>query len=129
MEMLNQNGFQDTLIDDLNIRPNTKGLVNLIVLDLPLAPAHIVDFGVDTPDHYRALRAVLFNDGPLTEEASENEVLRELNKRIVELDQAFGNGPKLTALVKKYAPEYSDLIFKTSWDEIRSAEQSLRRGR
>jgi len=47
----------------------------------------------------------------------------------VELDQAFGNGPKLTALVKKYAPEYSDLIFKTSWDEIRSAEQLLRRGR
>ncbi len=129
MEMPCHNEFQSTLADDLNIHPITKRLVNRIMLDLPLAPPHIVDFGVGTPDHYRALRAVLINDGALTMESSKNEVLRELNKRIVELDQAYGNGSKLMTLVKKYAPEYADLLFRTSWDEIRSAEQALQQGR
>ncbi|MFC1975679.1 hypothetical protein ACFLXQ_04725 [Chloroflexota bacterium] len=123
------NEIRSTWADDLNIRAITKGLVNRIMFDLPLAPPHLVDFGVDTPDHYRALRAVLINDGALTVESSQNKVLRELNKRIVELDQAYGNGSKLMALVKKYAPEYADLLFRTSWDEIRSAQQALQQGR
>ncbi|MCB0174796.1 MAG: hypothetical protein KDJ97_30080, partial [Anaerolineae bacterium] len=41
---------------------------------------------------------------------------RELRKRVIELDKAYGNGPKLTALVKKYAPEYGAVVFTTSWD-------------
>ena len=116
------NEIRSTWADDLNIRPLTKGLVNRIMLDLPLAPPHLVDFGVDTPDHYRALRAVLINDGALTVESSMNEVLGEANKRIMELDQAYGNGAKLMALVRKYAPQYVGLTFETGWDEIRSAE-------
>lgn len=35
----------------------------------------------------------------------------------LELDQAMGNGPQLTHLVKTYAPEYA-VTFPTGWDVL-----------
>jgi hypothetical protein len=78
------------------------------------------DFGVDTAAHYRALRAMLIND-PVREDFDPDDPVQtrqELRKRILELDQACGNGPRLTALVKKYAPQYRAIIFTTSWDVL-----------
>jgi hypothetical protein len=114
------NAGDDPLTAGLNIRPLTKRLVDQLCLDLPLPLPVVVDFGVDTADHYRALRAICLND-PQQEDFDpddQDQVNRELRKRIVELDQAYGNGPKLTALVKKYAPEYSELTFATAWDAL-----------
>jgi hypothetical protein len=104
----------------LNIRPLTQRLVNQLCLDLPLSIPMTTDFGVDTAAHYRALRAILIND-PVREDFDPNDPVQtrqELRKRIVELDQACGNGPRLTALVKKYAPQYRAIIFTTSWDVL-----------
>ena len=114
------NAGDDPLIAGLNIRPITKGLVSKLFLDLSLSVPETVDFGVDTPDRYRALRAIFLND-PKQEDFDpddQDQVYREMRKRIVELDQAYSNGPKLTALVKKYAPEYSAIIFTTPWDVL-----------
>ena len=89
------------------VRPMTVRLLCNLALDLPLTPGAINDFGVATADHYRALRAVL--------DAVKPEGLRQLGQ---ELDQAMCNGPALTKLVQKYAPEFKALRFETPWDEM-----------
>jgi hypothetical protein len=94
-------------------------------MDLPLTPAQINDFGVETAMHYRALRAVLFYDEADGEEPDWVEVRRGLRKRLAELDQAWGNGPALTALVKKYAPQFVGITFETPYDIMREFEAKL----
>lgn len=97
--------------------PKTKRLVEKLFLDLPLGVPDIVDFGVDTPNHYRALRAVL--DSPALEGLTDEESVAKCAEIISELDRACCNGPALTALVEKYAPEWAGKItFKTSWDGL-----------
>jgi hypothetical protein len=84
------------------IRPVTQGLVETILLGTELTPGAIVDFGIDTPDHYQALsRAVLSGriDG-------------------VQLDAALGDGVKLTALVNQAQCNPHGVAFHTSWDVI-----------
>ena len=102
----------------LAIRPLTQHFVSRLLWDLPLTPPQLVDFGIDSKDHYRALRAALINDNPNGEVQDQDGYKRELRKRVIELDKAYGNGPKLTALVKKYAPEYGAVVFTTSWDVL-----------
>jgi hypothetical protein len=90
------------------------------MLDLPLTPAALTDFGVETANHYRALKEVLFG-GPASDEESldDDEALLELCERVEALDKAYGNGRMLNALVRKYAPAYAAVVdFHTSWDEI-----------
>lgn len=116
----------DELFTGLTIRPVTQGLVTRLLLDLPLTPAALVDFGVDSATHYRALKAVLSSEeeGDLPVSDEEDETLdtratETLRQRIVELDAAIGNGILLNALVKKYAPAYADRVkFCTSMDVI-----------
>lgn len=88
------------------VRPLTKQVLERIVLDLPLSHVVCDDFGVESAAHYRALRECIF---VATEEKSIDEVAKEF-------DQALGNGKKLTALVKKYAPDYA-IAFHTIWDD------------
>jgi hypothetical protein len=106
------------------LRPVTQNLMSNLAMDLPLTPAQINDFGVATAMHYRALRAVLFND-EVGSELDEVEIQRVLQRRLAELDQAWGNGPALTALVKKYAPQYVGITFVTPYDLIRELEGKL----
>jgi len=89
------------------VRPLTKQIIERIVLDMPLSHVVCDDFGVESADHYRALQEYIF---AATEEKSLDEVAKEL-------DQALGNGKKLTALVKKYTPEHT-VTFSTVWDEL-----------
>lgn len=89
------------------VRPMTAHLIENLLLDRPLPIAQCHDFGVDTADHYRALRAVL-----------ETDDMADLRKRGEELDKALGSGKALTKLVHKYAPAYRSLTFQTVWDEL-----------
>ena len=50
----------DEFFAGLAIRPLTQKLVSHVLLDLPLTPAMLVDFGVDSENHYRALKEVLY---------------------------------------------------------------------
>ena len=90
-----------------HIRPMTARLIENLLLDRPLTIAQCDDFGVETPDHYRALRAVF-----------ETDDMADLRKRSEELDQALGSGKTLTKLVHTYAPAYRSLTFQTVWDEL-----------
>jgi hypothetical protein len=82
-------------------RSLTNDFYNALLLDEPLRPAMVVDFGVDTLDHHRALQSAV-----KTGEAPVNE-----------LDEALGSGEKLNALIKKYASQWSEHItFKTDYD-------------
>ena len=89
------------------IRPMTAHLIENLLLDRPLTIAQCDDFGVETPDHYRALRAVI-----------ETDDMADLRKRSEELDKALGSGKTLTKLVHTYAPAYRSLTFQTVWDEL-----------
>ena len=100
----------DSIYGDAKLRPVTRKLLNNLSLDLPLSPAQITDFGVETDQHYRALRGVLFSE--------ERSV--DLSEIAEQFEEALGNGPKLTALVEKYAPEYKGVVFKTDYDEFLS---------
>jgi len=89
------------------IRPMTARLIENLLLDRPLTIAQCDDFGIETPDHFRALRAVL-----------ETDDMADLRKRGEELDKALGSGKTLTKLVHTYAPAYRSLTFQTVWDEL-----------
>ena len=108
-----------------SLRPVTQNLMSNLALDKPLTPAQINDFGVETAMHYRALRAVIFYDEADGEEPDWVEVRRGLQKRLAELDQAWGNGPALTALVRKYAPQYVGITFVTPYDLMRELQGEL----
>jgi len=100
-------------LDTLPIRPVTKRLVEHCLLDLPLSAPAVIDFGLDTPNHYRALRAVLFGDD-VDEPQADEAVDSALRQRIIALDEVLGNGPKLDALVRTCAPQYAKLVqFRT----------------
>ena len=107
---------------DRSLRPITRNLWSNLALDKPLTPAQMNDFGVETAMHYRALRAVIFYDEADGEELDEVRIQRGLQKRLAELDQALGNGPALTALVRKYAPQFAGITFETPYDIMREFE-------
>jgi len=116
----------EELFTGLTVRAVTQRLVTHLLLDLPLPPPVLVDFGVDSATHYRALKDVLFTDDEQAlpdpdgdEQVTVDQATEGLRQRILELDAALGNGPLLNALVKKYAPQYSDRVrFCTSMDII-----------
>lgn len=120
-------------IDTLPIRSVTKLLVNELIFDLPLSIPVITDFGVDSEDHYRVLKEVLLNDDTcLNTNANGDYIVAEENsmqrfqERILEIDEAYGNGPMLNDLVKKYAPQYAKIVhFQTSWDVICGREENV----
>lgn len=108
----------DMWIEKLSIRPVTKRLVTCFWLDVPVIPAVGVDFGLDSPNHYRALKEVLFGDEGQPEQTME-EAQMELHRRILEVEEALGNGVMLNRLVKKYAPQYAQSVyFETAWDVL-----------
>jgi len=110
----------EPFLAELKIRPVTRNLVAALLLDLPLDPPALCDFGVDTANHYRALKAVLFEDPALDGDNVDNQTAYAIFcERVKALDAAYGNGPRLNALVRKHAPQYAQRVrFSTSWDEI-----------
>ena len=85
------------------IRPVTQALFNAVMFDIRPRASAIVDFGIDTQEHYEALHAGV-RAGEVT---------------IDQLDAALGSGPKLTALVRS-APSnpHPDIVFRTSYDAL-----------
>jgi len=103
----------DFCFQGLPIRVVTQSLVAHLMLNMPLTPAAVVDFGVDTENHYRALQTMVRNaygDGADGEDdQTSGFTLLKLHRVIVELDKALGNSARLNALVKTYVPEYANL--------------------
>jgi hypothetical protein len=105
----------------------TRSLLDCLVLDTWPGPPVILDFGIDSPKHYAALRySILFDDKPewssLEEKVISELVRAELTNRILELNRALQHGGRLTAFVQKYAPgDLADVVFDTGMDDF--AEQ------
>jgi hypothetical protein len=85
------------------VRPVTSNLVESIYLDTWPRPAAIVDFGLDSQEHFEALYYPVRN-GEIGEEA---------------LDKALGDGPALTKLVNG-APSnpHKGIVFSTAYDAL-----------
>jgi hypothetical protein len=85
----------------------THYLVEAIRLDVSPRGYAIVDFGLDSQEHYEALYYPV-REGEITPE---------------QLDAAFGHGEKLTALARA-APSnpHKDIEFHTSWDVLLGRE-------
>jgi len=90
------------------VRPLTQKLIDAVLMDeYPNSNAVIVDFGIDSQEHYEALYY------PIRHE----EITPE------QLDEALGNGAKLTQLVKN-APSnpHKDIVFHCLWDDLEPEE-------
>lgn len=79
------------------------------MLNLTPSVPVMIDFGIDSLNHYRALNAVLFYDN-VDELQTAKQVYMALHNRILALDEALGDGLRLNALVKTYAPQYADSV-------------------
>lgn len=92
-----------------SVRPTTRHLVTSILFDAWPNHAAVVDFGIDSQEHYEALYYPIRG--------------REISP--LALDAALGDGPKLTALVQEAASNpHKDVEFHTSWDLILGRESS-----
>jgi len=87
-------------------------LFTALLLDLPLSPAQTTDFGVDTADHYRALR------DSITAEVNAGTSVPET---IIGMARRLGNGPALTTWTQTYWPDAP--VFVTAYDGMGDPEQ------
>jgi hypothetical protein len=124
---MDERGEALDLFQGLTIKPLTRRLVTHLLLDWPLEPALIVDFGVASADHYRALKAAIFDgegDTVDVSDAADGTLAQRqralVQARIVELDAAYGNAAKLNALIQRYAPAYKGRAHfnPTDWDYL-----------
>jgi len=92
-----------------SVRPLTKALHDALVADVwPDSPAVIVDFGLESQEHYEALYYPV-RAGEISLEA---------------LDQALGSGPKLTALVRSMKSNpHKEIVFRTDYDGLLEEEE------
>jgi len=72
-----------------------------------LTPAAIVDYGIDTPEHFEALRQAVFT-GKI---------------EAPQLDAALGHGAELTELVNRVDCNPHGVVFHTSWDAVFGRER------
>ena len=112
-------------------RETTSRLVDYLLLDVwPSLPV-AADFGISSRAHFSALKYAIFFDDDVIGHASdedefERKVAEEVRRRVVELDAAIQHSKRLTAFVRKYAPEpYAHVEFHTGMDDLAEAlEQS-----
>ena len=94
------------------VRPITRHLITSVLMDQwPSIPA-VVDFGIDSQQHYEALYFPIRN--------------REISPK--QLDDALGNGEQIAALVRA-APSnpHKDIEFQTSWDIVQGRVKPTQR--
>jgi hypothetical protein len=84
------------------VRPVTQNVYECLLLDVWPTPSGVIDFGIESEDHYGALQHAVCVDDVTPEE----------------LDRALGNGAALTALIRPDNP-YHGVEFKTVWDVLR----------
>lgn len=93
------------------LRQTTREVILRLLFDLPLTPAQADDFGIKTPDHYRALKSAI-------DAATEEMTLAEFS---IKLDEVLGSGKAITALVGRYAPEHA-IEYQTVWDTFKDSQ-------
>ncbi len=94
------------------IRPVTQSLLRTIFKGDELTEAAKVDFGIDSPAHFFALRNAVLSgevDAP-------------------RLDAILGDGKELTAMVNRLNCNPQCVTFKTAYDELFSQYQRDRAG-
>ena len=94
------------------IRPVTQSLLRTILQGDELTAAARVDFGLDTPAHFFALR-----DAVLSGEVDAPK-----------LDAVLGDGKELTKMVNHLNCNPQGVVFKTAYDELLSQYQRDRAG-
>ena len=80
------------------VRPVAQNCYDSLMMDVWPRPAAVVDFGLDSPQHYAALQRAI-----------------RAGATVEELDAALGSGKRIAALVAKYVPG-EETIFATAYD-------------
>lgn len=89
------------------VRPVTENLIRSITSGMPLTPATVCDYGLNSRQHFEAI-AIPYRKGEVTPD---------------QLDEALGNGPRLTTLVNSVASNpHKGIIFETAWDSLEDDE-------
>lgn len=86
------------------MRSVTQDIWDSMLLDVWPRMAAVVDFGLDTQEHYNAF----------------HEVVRQRLATIEELDEALGSGPALTKLARR--GRNKSIVFKTAYDDMPTEE-------
>lgn len=101
----------------MSVHHSTRELAESIQSDTPMAPSTRAEFGIRSQEHFEALGDVLTRHEQTSGPATEAEAESVIDTRLMMLDDARENGPRLDALVKLYASGYADRIkFETRWD-------------
>jgi hypothetical protein len=91
-------------------RMTTENLIESVMMDLWPRTAACCDFGIQSQRHYEALYYPI-RAGIITPE---------------QLDEALGDGKKLTALVNAHTSNpHVGIVFQTVWDELDAEEDDL----
>ena len=88
-------------------RKMTDRLISAGCLDIWPDSATICDFGIDSSNHLGAIQWAVRH----------NTITPE------ELDNALGNGPELTRLIRTKENPYGLIEFKTAWDDLLEEEE------
>src|SRR5207247_21111 len=94
-----------------------EALAMSLLLDNGRTPAQRTDFGITSDDHYQAMCDAI-------DESVETQVMPPV---LVQLDQALGDGVKLTAFVKQYTPHWGGIAFTPPLDGLPRGEARSRR--
>jgi hypothetical protein len=83
------------------VRDVTRTVYDCLLADEWPTDAGVKDFGLESTEHYGALQYEL----------------RSGSVSLQQLDRVLGNGPAITALIRKGNP-YGGVTFRTMWDDI-----------
>jgi hypothetical protein len=115
--------FDDFMLHDTSVRREVRGLLWDVASGY-FSEAVVLDCGLVTAQHGEALRKALkqYLFGGLAM-FNLNEMVQTVQYRIRDLDYIYGDGEKVTAFVRRFAPEYQDLRFDPVDREQESAKE------
>jgi hypothetical protein len=83
----------------------TRNMIDDIEMDRPISMAAICDYGLENPAHRKAFLDVVYE-------------YKNYQPFLEALDEALGNGEKITSLVNSFTTQQRGLIFVTAWDQM-----------
>jgi hypothetical protein len=114
--------MMDDFFEGLSIRPVTRKLVENLILDLPVSPAQIRDFGVSAL-HYRLLQRMVWdvygNNTVAPDDVDYERIVLKLREIIVEIDKVLGDSARLQTLIQENVSKIDIRIHaNTTWDNL-----------
>lgn len=87
----------------------TRNMIDDIEMGRSISIAAICDYGLENPAHKKAFLDVV-------------NQYKDYGPFLKELDEALGDGEKITSLISRFTTQPLGLKFKTVWDDMKEEE-------